>query len=299
MGGWLGLGVVLVLVGIAVIAGFVHAGRAVLPGPVRFEFLRVAAIWRWIGVVAGLVISGAVATSEILGGRGLLLAAPLFGICVLAGVLVGEALAKPSRGPTRIAALETRRVRDYLPRGLSRVVAGAAVLLLVVLVATTVLGSADDLGRPGTLLYRQCPSLTMPGAVTTQSRGPWPGAFYSIPLLLVVAAGLTAAWAALRQIVRRPRSGEEPAAVSVDDALRRRAARGVTAACGILVTVPFFGVSVVTAIALLGFSCRPAWWSVVGWGLVLSMPGMIAVTCWCLGSVVATTPSPRTARSSS
>jgi hypothetical protein len=285
-----------VVVVVALVAGFVQVRRAALPDGalVRSESVRTAAIWRWAGVIAGMVVGGAMATSNILGGRGLMLAAPLFGICVLAGVLVGEAHVRPFRGPTRVAALEVRGVRDYLPRGLTSVVAAAAVLLVVLLIATTAAGSADDLGRAGRMLQVQCRTAQ---GLETHGRGPWPGSFYSIPLALVVIAGLIAAWAALRQIVRRPRSGPDPTAVAADDALRQRAARGVTAACGILVAIPLLGVSMFTAPPLLTMPCRPAWWSVAGWGLVILIPGMVALICWCMAAVVATTPSARTPRS--
>lgn len=74
--------------------------------------------WRWAGVIGGMAAGGAAAASGALG-RGLLLAAPVFGLCVLAGVVVGETSVRSPTGRTRMAALEVRRVRDYLPRGLA------------------------------------------------------------------------------------------------------------------------------------------------------------------------------------
>ena len=51
-----------------------------------------------------------------------LLAGPVFGLCVLAGVAAGEISVRPTAGRTRTAAVEVRRVRDYLPRGLASAV---------------------------------------------------------------------------------------------------------------------------------------------------------------------------------
>ena len=105
---------------------------------------------------------------------------------------------RPRHGPIRTAAVEVRRVGDYLPRRLGWAVAAAGGLLLVLVVATTAAGSPDDLGRAGRSLVRQC----TPGIV--ESHGPWPGLFYTGPLAVVVLAGLVLAGVALRAIVRRP-----------------------------------------------------------------------------------------------
>ena len=136
-------------------------GARDLPGTRR------TAGWRWAGVIGGLVAGGAAAGSGALG-RGLLLAAPVFGLCVLAGVVAGETSVRPPGGRTRIAALEVRRVRDYLPRGLASTVLAAAVVLLALLTVTTATGARDDLGRPGRTLLLAC------GPGLQQSYGPWP-----------------------------------------------------------------------------------------------------------------------------
>lgn len=234
---------------------------------------RRTAGWRSAGVISGLAAGGATAGSGALG-RGLLLAAPVFGLCVLAGVVAGETSVRSPGGPTRIAALEIRRVRDYLPRGLAGAVTAAAAALLALLTATTVTGAPDDLGRPGRVLLLRCgPSL--------QSHSPWPGSFYSVPLTAVLVAGLIAAGAALRAVVRRPRTGADQGAVAADDILRQRSARAITGACGILVALPLAGTCLVTAGALLSFSCRPAWWTWAGWALLALLPATLALMGWC------------------
>lgn len=254
---------------------------AVLLEPAALPALvsRRTAGWRWAGVIGGLVAGGAAAAAGALG-RGLLLAAPVFGLCVLAGVVVGETSVRSPTGRTRMAALEVRRVRDYLPKGLASAVAAAATLLVALLTVTTATGTADDVGRAGRILLLQCTSTLQQGA------GPWPGSFYSVPLAALVGTGVVAASAALRIVVRRPRSGADSATVAADDALRRRAARTITGACGIVVTLPLAGACLLTAVALLSLSCRPTWSTFAGWSLLALLPALIALTGWCTASVL-------------
>ncbi len=235
-------------------------------------FRRQAAIWRWSGTAAGVLAAGLAALSGALG-RGLLLAAPLFGVFVLAGVLAGELSVRAPSGRTRRAAIAVRRVSDYLPPGLAWSVAVAAVAMGALLMITTATGTDDSLGG-GRVLVRQC------SAAVTQSAGPWAGSFYSIPLAVVVLAGLTAAVIALRQVVRRPRPGDPATLAAADDRLRRRAARTITGACGVLVTIPLIGLSLVTAGGLHGISCGPAWWTAAAWSLLALVPGWTGLLVW-------------------
>lgn len=228
--------------------------------------------WRWVGVALGIVL--AVVAIQVGGelGRGLMLAAPLFALGVLAGVIVGELrVAAPIRA-ARSASLEVRRVRDYLPRRLALLVVAAVAGLGVLLVITTALGSPDDLGYAGRRLVQVC------SETITEGRGPWPGSFYSLPLATIVLGGLAAASFALQQVVRRPRQGED---IAIDDTLRRQAVSAVLAATGILVTVPLAGVSAIASIALLGITCPPWWMTVLGWLLVVLVPFTTVLAVWC------------------
>ena len=76
-------------------------------------------------------------------------------------------------------------------------------------------------------------------------------------------------------------------AVAADDALRQRAARAITGACGILVTIPLAWTSLVTAGALLSSSCRPAWWAPAGWALLTLLPVTVALMGWCAAVLLA------------
>jgi hypothetical protein len=235
---------------------------------------------RRAGVIAGLLVGGAAATWGALG-RGWLLAGPVFGLCVLAGVVAGELSVRPAAGPTRAALVEVRRLRDYLPRGLATAVMAAATGLLALVTVTTATAGPDDLGRPGRVLLLRC------GPGLWQDHGPWPGSFYSVPLAMVVAAGLIGAGGALRIVIRRARSGADPAVVAADDALRQRSARAITGACGILVALPLAGTCLVSAGALLSFSCHPVWWSYAGWALLALLIPVLALLAWCAAALLA------------
>jgi hypothetical protein len=266
---------------VAVAAWLAHARS---PGTVPAGGAAVAARrtagFRLAGVIAGLAAGGAAADQGALG-RGLLLAGPLFGLCVLAGVAAGEISVRPAGGLTRTAAVEVRRVRDYLPRGLAAAVTAAAAVLAVLVAVTTVTAGPDDLGRAGRVLLLSC------GPDGQETYGPWPGSFYSVPLAAVVAAGLIAGGGALRVVIRRARTGADADAVAADNALRRRAARTITGACGILVAMPLAGVCLVSAGALLSSSCRPAWWTYAGWALLALLILAVALMGWCAAVLLA------------
>lgn len=270
--------------GLAVLAWLVRTrprpAVPVQPAAVPAAAARRTAGFRLAGVLAGLVAGAAAAASGLLG-RGLLLAGPVFALFVLAGVVAGELSVRPAAGPTRTAVVEVRRVRDYLPPGLATAVLAAAAVLLALVTVTTVTAGPDDLGRAGRALLLSC------GPGSWQNHSPWPGSFYSAPLAAMVAAGLITAGAALRVVIRRARTGTDPGVIAADDALRRRAARTITGACGILVALPLAGVCLVSAGALLSFSCQPAWWTYAGWALLALLIPALALLGWCTGVLLA------------
>jgi hypothetical protein len=251
---------------------------AVAAGDIPRAVAHRTAVLRWAGVTIGVIVGVITARSGDLG-MGLLLAAPLFGLCVLVGVLAGELTARPPHGPTRTAAVEVRRIRDYLPRPLGRVVATAGGVLLVMLTATTWAGSTDGMGRPGRSLTWQCTIDSF------ESHGPWPGVFYTGRLVVVVLVGLLMAYLAVRAIVQRPRFGSTTD-VAVDDALRKRSARVVTGAVGVLIAIPLAGVSMTAAGGLLGISCAPSWWTIMGLVLLAMVAASLVLVSWCIASIL-------------
>ena len=233
--------------------------------------------WRLTGLLCGLATAVVSAQTGMLG-RGVLLAGPLLALCALLGVVAGELGVRAPAAPRRSAALEVRRVRDYLPTRLTPAV-GAATAVLVALVGfTTAVASPDDLGRAGRVLTRTC------SAVQSQGRSPWPGSFYAWPLAVVGLVALVVAGLALTSATRRPRQGQ---ARGLDDALRRQVVSGVVAATGLLVTIPLVGVGTVASAGLLQICAAPAAWTVIGLLLLAVVPLALALGVWCAAVLIA------------
>ncbi|MEV8503689.1 hypothetical protein AB0368_02535 [Actinoplanes sp. NPDC051475] len=233
---------------------------------------RRAARWRWAGVVAGLAGAAVVAQTGALG-RGLLLAAPVFGLGVLAGALAGEVTRPAPAGELRVAALRVRRSADYLPRLLGATVVVATVVLVAVTTVTTAMGAPDDMGRAGR-------TLACVRAGWSSSYGPWPGSYYTLPGAVCVLAGLVAAALVLRRVVRRPQAASDATA---DDALRRRSAERVVAATGVSVLIPLTGVALTAGLALssLAGDCATSWWATAGPVLTGVAIAAFAAAAWC------------------
>lgn len=243
---------------------------------------RKAAGWRWAGLGLGVVVAAVTAVTASFGlhNLGAMLSPTVFGLWVIGGGVVGELTTIPRRQGVRTAALETRTVGDYLPRRLGGSVAASALGLGALLVMTTRMGSADDQGRAGRWLYRQCsPEMSV-------AKGPWPGSFYSVPLGIAVVVGLLGAAVALRTVVLRPRSGSDPDLVA-DDVLRRRSAEAVVAATGVMVAASLSGVALVAGISLHGIVCAPASWTILGVVLLSVGALMLLLTSWCLALLLA------------
>jgi hypothetical protein len=203
------------------------------------------------GIVVGVAAAFVVADADHLG-LGAALAVPVFGASLLIGVVLGErTLPRPPTTGVRTARLTPRRVRDYLPR---LPTAGLALLggaLLVLLSLTTITGSPDDQGRPGRAIQFACPGVG-PGAVG--ARTPWPGSFYSVPIVLTVLVTAVIGVLVLRVVVRRPHV--DAAGLSADE-YRRRTASTVVATLGLVIAVPLAGSAFFTAVASRGEACAP------------------------------------------
>lgn len=273
------LPVLLVLVGgpllLAVVA---FAARSLTRGRVdtRHE-------WRWVRVTwaAALLVGGVAAwlVHAIVDlGRGTMLIPTVLGLFVVAGVGLAETVVRPQR-PTgaRTASLAPRRVANYLPRNLAIAVGASTLVHLATLALTTATASPDDMGRAGRQVAAQCGDLG-------SGAGPYPGSFYSVPLvLLLLVIGLAAA-AALVAVVRRPR-GFAPDDVK-DDVLRKQSVTRVLAAVGAAVAASHLGIAFVAGTALLRMPCQHAWMGPAGWVLVATMPAALVLLAWFLGRIV-------------
>lgn len=211
-------------------------------------------------------------------GRGTMLAPAVLGLFVVAGVGLGEAVVRPQRptGP-RTASLAPRRVANYLPRVLTTAAGGITVLHLATLALTTATASPDDMGHPGRQVAARCGNMG-------SSAGPYPGSFYSVPLiLLLLVIGMTTT-AALTAVIRRPR-GFAPEEVG-DEVLRQRSTTRVVAAAGAAVAASHVGIAYFAGMALLRMDCQGAWMHPVGWVLLASVPVALLLLGWFLGRIV-------------
>jgi hypothetical protein len=210
--------------------------------------------WHLAGAAMGFVGAVTVWRSDALG-LGAAVAGSVFAAALLLGVLVGEILRpRPDPGSARSAALEVRRARDYLPQPAMAFTVAAGVTLLVLLGTASALAASDDQGRTGRALTLACIN-----GSTSVTAGPWPGAFYSAPIGAIVLAGLALAALIARRLVLRPRATIDPPDLDRDESDRRQTARIVTAACGVLVTVPLTGSAYFVASALAAADCAGRW----------------------------------------
>ncbi len=230
--------------------------------------------WRLAGVVTG--IAAGAALSKAPGtwlGLGAAIAGPAFALCVLAGVIAGEMFGRAPRGVTRRAVVEVRTASAFLPRPALIAVVVFGTLLTALVVATSVVASADDQGRWGRAFTVACAS--PPGLVSTGS--PWPGGFYAVPIGLTVLIGLIAAGFAARAVARRHRPGRGEPDRLADDSVRRDSARAIAAAMGVMVTVLLAGSALIAGRVLAGLDCAQPDLSIVGTVLlVLSAVSAVA-----------------------
>jgi hypothetical protein len=233
--------------------------------------------WRLAGMLAG-VIGAVVVLAASVSIRGVLVAAPVFGIGVLAGTLAGELGMPAPTGQVRSAELRVRRTADYVPRGLGALVCASAVALVVLVAVTT--------------------TARMPGLLSSPSEDPqcyvqegdygvglWPGVQNTVPALSVVLIGLMLAALTLRRVVRRPRSAD---VVRFDDVSRRRSAEVVTAAAGVLVLASCLSIAGTAGLTLrfLASVCTASSWASNGTLLSIVALAAFLATAWCGAALI-------------
>lgn len=266
---------VVVALPVAVLIGLGRR-RDVVP---RGEWRLVQAT-RVLGLMGGVVAGfGTLAlTDQLRYGLAMLLAPGVFGLVVVAGVAIGETAVRRRRDPgPRTASLDPRTVGAYLPRPTTAAVGAVGVALLVTLALTSLTASRSDDGHLRAL------ACTRPdgGQIVT----PYPGAYYSLPLLALLALTLAVAAAAAHRVVSRPRG--LATTDHGDDVLRRRSLTVLVAAVGVAIGFGQTGIGWVTSSALLGLdTCAPAWAGPAGVVIGISAAASLVVALWCLVRVV-------------
>jgi hypothetical protein len=282
----------LLIVGIILLAVVtvwaVRRGRAIVfdedryPGLVALRRLTIAA--RYTGLAAGAAVFVVVACLGRLG-RGLFLAPAASGAVLIVAVVLGQHSAYGAARTAGVAGVERRRIRDYLPRGLTL----SVLLFLAVLVAsaswTTLAASEDDLGLHRA--YAVTGSETVMTGVSSEvlaaesTRSPFPGAFYTsmpaIGLPIVLVLGAIALWLT----ARRPRNGADPELVPADDALRRQTSEGIVAAVGLSVSLSLLGVALPAAMTVAAMAEYGLRYTFGAAALALAALASLAVASWC------------------
>ena len=245
--------------------------------------------WRLAGLVVGILAAVTLAASppDWLG-LGVALAAPTFALCLLAGVIVGEVTGTAPAGATRTAAIEVRAARLFLPRAMTWWVVALTVGLTAFLTLTSLVADADDMGRAGRSLTVIC------GADHGETAGPWPGAYYSLPIGAAMLVGLGAAALAARAVARRRRPQPDEAARTADDRIRRASARAITAACGVLTATPLAGSAQLAGGALLRVGCASPLLHLAGWASITL--ATLAAIAACVFAAAVLLPDRRAAR---
>ncbi|MDO0912588.1 hypothetical protein QQM39_17550 [Streptomyces sp. DT2A-34] len=222
---------------------------------------------RWTGLAIGLLASRWLLPLN--NGEGTLYAILAFGLCAVAGVLLGDALTAPRRGAVRTAGLTPRRVRNYVPPRMTPLLLGLAAALVVLLAAAAAVASPDDLGRAGRALTVTCRGVT-------QSHSPWPGLYYGLPILASLALSTAACGWSLRRIATRP--GDEQS--------RRDRTLAIVAAWGLVVSSSLLGAASTASGALMSTTCDGAVGTAAN--VVLWPLGLLTLLTapWCLFTII-------------
>jgi hypothetical protein len=149
-----------------------------------------------IGRLAGIVI-GAAAGMVAVWYNQVWLAPTAVGAGYLAGVLAGELVSpSPPAGSLRVASLQARGARQYLPRGSVPVAVGAGLLVMVAPVVLALLPQVSyGPWRPDPYDTR----VVLPGGTTS-----WPPPGLSVPLAVIAGLALLAGGVLMRRVAALP-----------------------------------------------------------------------------------------------
>lgn len=242
------------------------------------QHLRVA---RFVSLGCGVAaFAGSVTFGGSLG-RGLVVAPALAGAVAILVMAAGEMTAPREGALERSASLARRNPSDLVSRAAAAtmLVALAALVGLLLLAART--ATADDMGREG----RALEWATREGS---EAHGPWPGAYYGVPLgvsLLVLCVGLVVG---LRAVAARPQLNADHAAAVSDDALRHRSARLLQFVALQALSLSLGGVAFLVALgARASMAFAPAWVPVAHWCGMAGL-GVALLTCVVGARIMAT-----------
>lgn len=182
---------------------------------------------RWAGLAVGPVAAPLWATMDIRpfgidSGFNLPLVGGImaFGLCVVGGVLLGDAFTPRPLEAVRTASLTPRQLRDHVPPRMTPLLLLQAVFFVGLVGLGAAMTSPDAVLQVSRALLANCDGVTGPPVSL------WPGMFYGSQILASFAIGTVACAWALRRIAHRPG----------DDQQRRDRSLAITAAWGVLVS---------------------------------------------------------------
>ncbi|MFF0304709.1 hypothetical protein ACFYTV_28875 [Streptomyces sp. NPDC004562] len=242
--------------------------------PLQTRFLDHADHYaRWSGLAIGIEVARQLLTIE----SGdittpLVLAVTAFGLCAVAGVLIGDALTLRPQEAVRTASLAPRLVRDHVPPRMTPLLLleAASLLALLVMGAVTASSSSDRTGGAGRAMEVVCDGVR-------SSVGPWPGLYYSGPMFGALVVATSACVWALRRIAFGPGDHQQ----------RRDRAWSIVGAWGLLVSCQVLLVVLTFLVALIDGPCAGPLGAVT---VVVTCPlGVLSVFTlgWSLLTVVA------------
>ncbi|MFJ6649927.1 hypothetical protein ACIQPS_30175 [Streptomyces sp. NPDC091290] len=210
--------------------------------PLQTRFLDHADHYaRWSGLAIGIEIARQLLTIE----SGdittpLVLAVTAFGLCAVAGVLIGDALTLRPQEAVRTASLAPRLVRDHMPPRMTPLLLleAGSLLALLVMGAVTASSSSDRTGGAGRAMEVVCDGVR-------SSVGPWPGLYYSGPMFGALVVATSACVWALRRIAFGPGDHQQ----------RRDRAWAIVGAWGLLVSCQVLLVVLTFLVALIDGPC--------------------------------------------
>ncbi|MFI9797162.1 MULTISPECIES: hypothetical protein [unclassified Streptomyces] len=210
--------------------------------PLQTRFLDHADHYaRWSGLAIGIEVARQLLTIE----SGdittpLVLAVTAFGLCAVAGVLIGDALTLRPQEAVRTASLAPRLVRDHVPPRMTPLLLleAGSLLALLVMGAVTASSSSDRTGGAGRAMEVVCDGVR-------SSVGPWPGLYYSGPMFGALAVATPACVWALRRIAFGPGDHQQ----------RRDRAWAIVGAWGLLVSCQVLLVVLTFLVALIDGPC--------------------------------------------
>ncbi len=230
-----------------------------------------------IAVLLGLVIGGVAALAMLAVRNGDLgrlasLAPAAGGVAALLVVSMAELTTPHLEGDVRTASLQRRRRLDAVDVSTVRMAVATFLVLTLALSLGWVMGSADDMGRPGRSISTVC-------GATSEGRTPWPGSFYGGLMLYGVGLLALATFAAVAAVAERPRVGAT--SLETDMRLRRESSRQILLVSAAAAACTLMPVSGLMAGALLGLDCRPWWYVPLGifWGVVMLVAAGVAAGC--------------------